>query len=196
MKTLDKKISSFFSIKVTLFARYSLCLSNSFFVRIIIVVVLNIIYYSFQWETLRILLGQTIAWMFTNLAGMETTFNFPGFNGVLKGVTWISAACLYIDIYAYTLPFIYDRKKPVFKNIFKILIFIGIIQIINIARIYFSVFSFISFKTTWFIAHTIPDTLLWYPIVIGTMLFGALKFTPKSIIIEKIKKESELAETK
>jgi exosortase/archaeosortase family protein len=194
--TLYNKISDFLKIEFIILKKIKINISNSFFFRILFVIILNIIYYIFQWEHLRAILGNLIAWLFTNWAGMPTTFNFPGFKGSLENITWISRDCLYIDIFAYTLPFLFDRKKTIIKNIFIALLFITIIQLINIFRIYFSVLSFTQLKISWFIAHDIPDALLWYPIVIGTMLFGALKFELKSIIIEKIKKENPITESK
>jgi exosortase/archaeosortase family protein len=194
MHRIFKKLSLVFFIKIKLLNKYVINLTNSFFFRILIVLILNVIYYSLQWDYFRTILGEIEAWMFTNLASMPTMFNFPGFKGGLEGVTWISASCLYIEMYCYIMPFLFDRNKSIIKNIIIIVVILAIIQVINIARIYFSVLAFISLETSWFIAHDLPDTLIWYPITIGIIIYGALRFEPVSLRIERNKKEVQVIE--
>ena len=164
-------------------------LKKTLYIRLGLVLLLNLVYYLFQWEFLVNTLGNILAWMYQNWIRLETSFKYPGFTGELAGKTFLGRSCLYIELYAFILPFLYDKKKSILKNIVYIILILSIIQIINISRIYFSVLWRISADVPRWLHHDLPDTLIWYPLCFGFGLYGMFKHEPVSVIIEKRKQK-------
>lgn len=157
---------------------------KSFFYRMLIVVGLNIIFYIYHWQFALNLLGHLLAWMYRYFLGLNTLFDLPYFTDDLQGVTILGKACTYIELYAYIIPFLYDKGKSLLKNVLVIFIICCLVQVMNICRIFFSVWWRISYDVPRWLNHDLPDTLIWYPICIGIMLYGSFKMEPVSLKIE------------
>lgn len=154
---------------------------NAFFFRMAILASFNLIYYSFKWEYLCTLLGNCLAWMFRYFNDIETFFVYPGFSGALAGVSTIGRSCLYIELFAYVFPFLYDTKKSFFYNVMVIIWVAVLILTINFFRIYLCIIWRINYDVSRWLNHDLPDTLIWYPVCIALMIYGALHSEPISM---------------
>ena len=79
--------------------------------------------------------------------------------------------CTYIDLVLILIPFLWRVEVSPGRNLVWLAAFTVAVQLVNLARVWFSIWFF-SRGGSWFLAHDLPDYLLYYPTLVLVILWA------------------------
>ena len=131
------------------------------------------LFYAVSWMPLRIAVRDAAASCLQTVGMRVDVTAFEGSPALrVAGKQFhFTPDCTYIDLVLILIPFLWRVEASPGRNLVCLAAFTAVVQLVNLVRAWFSIW-FSSHGGSWFLAHDLPDYLLYYPTLVIVILWA------------------------